>query len=288
MYKRQYDYRDMAINHWLLQDETKLRSENNSLVPLLNSSYCPFYLSYQNPDQICYTQSDKFQKGLRKSMDFIRLDHRLLDHLIGAGYIYIYAHYPGQAVRNLRRELFSLTLSEKNAKKLVFVRISSINVLRRRWDAKIACDPDIENEDDRFLNDVMSRIGCIPPYWVALKRQNQEFKSCTTTRQLKEAYNLSRYENVNFILDQHHQPCTEMTISSSVELLQTTDLKLYVQYRTDQYLETRNKKDYSARNLWSSVGGYVGIFLGYSLFQIPGISMTIFYWVKEKMIAKDS
>ena len=78
-------------------------------------------------------------------------------------------------------------------------------------------------------------------------------------------------------------PCEEMTVSTSVDLQYGNDLNINFQYRTDQYLEITNKRDFGVTNLWSSIGGFVGIFLGYSLLQLPEIIISRVSWfVSEK------
>ena len=274
-----FDDQDKAINKWSLRENKKPPSENNSLVPILNSSYWPGYVSYQNPNQICYTQYTRFEKGFVKSVDLIHIDSKMLDELLGEGFLYFYVHYPGQTIRNFGREVFSIMLRKKYTKKRIAIRLSDISILRRRANARQPCEPNMKNEDDVFRNDVVSRIGCIPPYWTTNETMDSKFGKCTSSSQLQKAYYYSRYENVKYILGKHPPPCTEMTVSSSVDMQGSSQLKLHFQYRTNQYLEITNKRDFSARNLWSSVGGYVGIFLGYSLLQLPGILIAEFHWL---------
>ena len=272
-----YDDRDKPTNKWNLQHHGKTPSKNSSLVPRLNTSYWPFHLSYQNPDQICYTHTTKFEKGLIKTVDYIYIDPQSLDELLGEGFLYLYVHYPGQILRNLGKEVFSLSLSERKIKRRIFIRMSGISVLRRRDDAKMPCDPTIANEDDAFLNDVVSKVKCLPPYWKEFENLTSVLKKCTSTSQLHDAYYYARYENMQYTLGKRTPPCTEMTVSSSVDTEGSSSFQLRFQYRTDQYLEMTNKRDFGARDLWSSVGGFAGIFLGYSLLQLPEILKTGFY-----------
>ena len=88
-----------------------------------------------------------------------------------------------------------------------------------------------------------------------------------------------RFGNVKFSLEQHDPPCEEITVSTSVDLQYGNDLNMNFQYRTDQYLEIDNKRDFGVRNLWSSIGGFVGIFLGYSLLQLPEILISRINWL---------
>ena len=40
-------------------------------------------------------------------------------------------------------------------------------------------------------------------------------------------------------------------------------------YIDDTYYEVQNVEEFGFESFWSSVGGFVGIFLGYSLLQLP-------------------
>ena len=77
-----------------------------------------------------------------------------------------------------------------------------------------------------------------------------------------------------------------MTVSSSVDNQYSGDLNLNFQYRSDEYLETTNKRDFGVRNLWSSVGGFIGIFLGFSLFQLVEVVMARACWFLDEKVAQ--
>ena len=49
------------------------------------------------------------------------------------------------------------------------------------------------------------------------------------------------------------------------------------------FRETRNVKAFGLLSLWSQIGGFVGIFLGYSLLQVPEIITYIIGWAKRVM-----
>ena len=57
-------------------------------------------------------------------------------------------------------------------------------------------------------------------------------------------------------------------------------LKIVIRYSTEIYQEISNIRDYNLDTLWSSVGGFIGIFLGYSLLQLPELLQVDWknYW----------
>ena len=42
-------------------------------------------------------------------------------------------------------------------------------------------------------------------------------------------------------------------------------------YMDKTYKETTNRRDFGFETFWSSIGGFTGIFLGFSLLQIPDL-----------------
>ena len=53
-------------------------------------------------------------------------------------------------------------------------------------------------------------------------------------------------------------------------LVNNKDVSLIkLEYRERHYQEIKYAEDFGFESFWSGLGGYVGIFLGYSLLQIP-------------------
>ena len=61
------------------------------------------------------------------------------------------------------------------------------------------------------------------------------------------------------------------------------DLKFNLEYSVNTYKETLNKKAFDLASLWSQIGGFIGIFLGYSLLQIPQLAGDVIELVKAKL-----
>ena len=45
-------------------------------------------------------------------------------------------------------------------------------------------------------------------------------------------------------------------------------LRFEISYSAEMYKESRNRRECTVGNLWSSIGGFIGIFLGFSLMQV--------------------
>ena len=51
--------------------------------------------------------------------------------------------------------------------------------------------------------------------------------------------------------------------------------KIKISYIEYTYQETQNVRDFTFESFFSSIGGFVGIFLGYSMLQIPELLISI-------------
>ena len=133
---------------------------------------------------------------------------------------------------------------------------------------------------------IVDEIGCIPPYWIDFHFVSKKSEICTSAKQLENVYKL--LTNMEETLEKYLESCTEMTIVSSIQFGSTTielhkrRFEMKVNYLTESYQEIANQRDFSGEALWSSIGGLVGIFLGYSLMQIPDSLLAL----KQKFEAR--
>ena len=49
------------------------------------------------------------------------------------------------------------------------------------------------------------------------------------------------------------------------------------------YEEIINEREFGLESLWSTVGGFVGIFVGTSLSQVPSFIVLLWNWMKNAM-----
>ena len=106
---------------------------------------------------------------------------------------------------------------------------------------------------------------------------------CRTSNQLKNVYH--HIKDPIGILKLYDPPCEVMKIPVQVKEAKLSGrklpaMKLTIKYTTEIYQEIQNYRDYNLDTLWSSVGGFIGIFLGYSLLQLPELLQVDWknYW----------
>ena len=57
-------------------------------------------------------------------------------------------------------------------------------------------------------------------------------------------------------------------------------IEFTLQYQTESYRETINNLAFDMATLWSQIGGFIGMFLGFSLLQVPQLSGNVLRAIK--------
>ena len=256
----------------------------------------PFYISYRTPDKMCFTPTSSNERHKRKE-DILKLDLQWMispsEGSLSSASLKIYAHGKGQLIRNFGKEIHNVKLFdlypypiEKIIKNKIELSFSYISVIKKRADSNIPCYAGKLDDDFYIRKWIVDEIGCIPPYWSDLPTHSMGSSICYTAKQLEDAYEF--ITNIEETLNRFDESCTEMTIVSSIQFGSATldndksRFEIKVNYLTESYQEIANKKDFSGEALWSSVGGLVGIFLGYSMMQIPDSLLAI----KQKFVER--
>ena len=77
------------------------------------------------------------------------------------------------------------------------------------------------------------------------------------------------------------QPCEEPNIVSNILLQDGLNPSLRVLYTRETYQEIVNTRDVGVETCWSGIGGFIGIFVGYSLMQVPEIISNIWKLITQ-------
>ena len=235
-------------------------------------------LSYRDPGQICFTRNseteDEFQSARTK--DELTLDLLSLPVIetYGDGVLRVYVHFSGQLIKNLDKPLREIKFREIKGKHgKLSLDLSFVSVLRKRPDAIIKCDKFLTNEDHKFKVQVAEEVGCVPNYWRFLEPTDLPHDICTTSSQLKKTYDI--LNNISSIMSRYPESCNQgmRTVNDFLGYGHgiAPGLKLTLTYSADQFQEIQNERNFGFEALFSGTGGFVGIFLGYSLLQVPDL-----------------
>ena len=155
--------------------------------------------------------------------------------------------------------------------------IQNVIALKRRKKYGEQCIEDWKNYDEwKFRKDVKT-LGCRPPTYIGF---NTTLPKCVESKDLAKAINMTTSKNDT-------NPCQmiDKVIFSYVEmdgipgvmdkLIEETNepnenmFQLIFQFQGDTYMKVTQTKAYDLQNLVGNAGGYMGLFLGVALIQLP-------------------
>ena len=241
--------------------------------------------SFQIPGMICFTRT--FGSFLKD--DFIVSETFVMKLNPKPIFAKIFVPHPGQTLRSIfgidrfRRQAFQVTGTEVmlNSSSIFRIKLSQINVLKKRPDAIDPCDPS-PTDDKRFWEELFNRIPCVPSYWKRFYPKNSTLEDCKNFTQFSELQKFTwtvpmklQMIETNRILSSLPVPCNEMEVIITSEartyakkVRKSYDAELDVVYTMQKYQEIRNVRDFGMETTWACVGGYVGLFIGCSLLSL--------------------
>ena len=285
----------------------------------------PFRLSYQDPTRVCYTPKlnhsiTKVHDYL--TLDLEKMSELLTNNNLGSElpYLRIYIHMQGQFIRTLGREVanyatpdllnehcefitgvYSGTKKQNwlcYGSKIIFL-LSQVSFLKKRHDGVIPCDKDLKNEDNKIITSIMRKVGCIPSYWKELAPKNVNYPVCKTAFQYEKIYGY--VSNLELSRALFTPPCEEMLVVTNImkergrrrkEKYMDKNTKKFVSYLDLQFIQGSemfqqidNVQDFGVESCWSAIGGFVGIFVGYSLMQLPELLAEYCIFLKRKIMS---
>ena len=203
-----------------------------------------------------------------------------------------YLHHSGQLLRVIDSPIYKSKVGDldqlkKRDNHLIF-NIFQVIILRRRADSNIPCNNTLHDDDLQFRIEVSRRIGCIPIYWRNIMRNKIHLDYCNTSERMKYVHSLIK--DLKETQSNYRAPCNEMKLAFTFESQEvfgfggdtsSTDLITTFNYIDKNYQEIINERDFGFESFWSAVGGFIGIFVGASLSQVPTLITNGWIFLKK-------
>ena len=182
----------------------------------------------------------------------------------------------------------TLHVTPKTQKLPIFViTLQNIKLIHRRHDANEKCDLNLHNDDRKFLQEVSIWLGCVPIFWKEFSLSwinDMKLTFCTKSEDYgKYITGFLNWDSRYLRYKQYDPPCTEVSVLYDLSTIEfdndpsrnsqniTGDLLLRISYRAEDYDEISNLRKFNTESMISQIGGFIGIALGVSLIDIPGI-----------------
>jgi hypothetical protein len=248
--------------------------------------------TFQLPGMICFTR--QFGADLKKDDLFMT---EIIEVRLTQVFVYIFVHYPGQMLRsvfgNFRsyKSVLTMTNNQLNSSQIYDIKMNQMTVIKRRPDAAVTCDPR-PTDDSRFWKTIFDHLACMPSYWRMFAPVNASVLPCKTFEEFSRLKGFTNTKplgrdwkpegkRIQWIKENNDRAssksiaCNEMEIVVTSQMNQDKSLSvekdvviLNFLYQMQKYQEIRNVKDYGLDSLGSGIGGFVGIFIGYSLLSL--------------------
>ena len=247
----------------------------------------PFYLSYQDPSTICYTRKDDKTLNIIRIEDSLSLLREEVQKFHVRLKFKIFIHHPGQLLRGFDAPVFESEMRHIDwDKPLLTFKIMQQSILRKRPDAKIPCNPDLYDDDFQLKMKIFEVVGCIPVYWKNLMPTLMSDEICHAPEEMEKSWKI--LQNLTNIFSSYSPPCNEMKLAvtydkQSIFFYEKKFLFMKFKYTDKNYQEIVNIREFGLESLWSSVGGFVGIFVGTSLSHLPSLIAMHWTWMKNKI-----
>lgn len=243
-------------------------------------------VSYHSADKICFSRSLEDKPKSIRLRDLVTFNSSVLEKYPDTE-IHVFLHHPNHLIRSLDKPKYKSTFAylisklgqdKGNGPSILEFRISQVKQLRKRDTSATPCRDDIPNIDEFYQENVLKVLGCIPPYWISTVSNQHKLTKCTSPEKLKYAF--KQIESLETIGDWEEKPCNEMLLLS-IEYFnkepspKPKDIAIEFVYAEKTYEEIQYNKMMGFDGWLSNVGGFVGIFLGYSMLQVPEILACI-------------
>ena len=180
-------------------------------------------------------------------------------------------------LKSLENPIFTSPFNKYQNDKILELKLNRDTVLRKRPVATDPCNMGIENYDEYLQEAVSNETQCIPPFWKNRLNVRSNLNECTTQETLRKIHNRTMLNKK--MLKDFDKPCVEMFSSViwswlplDASLEKKISSKIYPVkfiYLEKYYEEIEYSQAFNPESLISNLGGFIGIFLGYSLMQLP-------------------
>jgi len=210
----------------------------------------------------------------------------------------IYFHYPKQLWRNKHFRKISWPLRTENSSKSYYMEfeIQNLEVMQNRNKMSSPCINGIEDLDDLYFENLAKRLPCRPPYFnpsrllpslfYLLPGLRENTFPCTSQQEMKQCHDI--------II---HQPSMENMKIPPCRSLEKVDFNYFelnipdrhppsiiitVVFIDETYIEISKVRALDISALVGNIGGYIGIFVGYSLIMTPDVVMMLFTTLRKR------
>ena len=193
----------------------------------------------------------------------------------------IFLTYPNQLLRSF--PMITLEdIQRREERQRITIMTQGVEVIQKRPNSVHSCKSNWKNDDEEILKSLILNVGCRPKHWF----QNSSTPICKSQDSFREL-RLPHIVTVDSrLMSKYVPPCREIQTVISTNTVQDltaadfsikkpksedniTHTSIDIQFKTNGYKEIRNVRAFNEESLIGNLGGYIGLFVGFTLWQIP-------------------
>ena len=193
--------------------------------------------------------------------------------------------FPGQRLRYSKTRTTWNSEVTKKSYGMKF-QVTGIDILQARNKKSRPCDEAWLGYDKNARLDMIRSVGCVPPYWKS-QYPDESFQVCNNSNAMKKLY-------LDLEWNQHTNPCRRMTRLTTDFIEYPTMYHdkefgteymdkyfgVYLYFPKELFKNIVLVRSFDIQTLIGNAGGYIGLFLGNTLLQLPGF--VYYLWKKLK------
>ena len=266
---------------WDMNDENRNESaESSSKFP-----QSPFYTSYRHADGKCFSLDlapEKMPNIRGQQINIVWIKFKNI-RIPGINLEYMIS-YPGQILQGFTLDIessWSQSITTGYLKGKNFF-IDIVEVFRRRNTfLRKSCNKHWEKYDETVFSNIIKTANCKPPHW----NISTDYPICNRKEKMKKVYiPLSPFKPASpKFLEKFLRPCDriqaatfntvserrQLTWGGSISTDGVNSADVGFHFKNDRYKEIRYTRAFDIESLIGNVGGYIGLFLGFAIWQIP-------------------
>ena len=289
------DWRYVQGDKYFLYDHRKAVKRNNkntSWPTEQMDDWIPhFYISYRGGAQKCLTVDIPYMP-LQKVWTFgIVFDGNVFPCGIRQSYYEfgVKVHYPGQFLDSVMQKYVWREINSNNSDYVTMrFKIQKLEVITHRKTNNYPCETNFKESDERKMISKLEEVGCKPPWWKEIK----DFPVCRSKEHIRmfSDFNLSNYvrpcQSIQKILYTYQdfglvEDWTQEWLDEVYNMFE-----VMLEFQDGTYMEIQQIRAYSIQDLVGDIGGYLGLFLGFALLQIPELLLKIYVWMDAELLKK--
>ena len=194
--------------------------------------------------------------------------------------IHIYMHFPGSFLLARKNVPSASSIGENSLFQMEF---GLADVTEKRSTTDNMCEENQSNMDKMYVQKMLNNIGCIPPYLKGTFGLEEREALCTS-KQMRQLYEDFDFRIIN--ADNFLGPCRDIFALFNMKQFEpdiTVRKEIYnltaqinIDFLTEEFKYINQLPAYPAWSFMAEVGGYAGLFLGFSNLQFPDLVVFLY------------